>query len=319
MRIIFAGSPDISATLLRYLLENQEDSVWQIAGVLTNPDAPKGRKAELVSTEVAQTASAVAPQIPVFKFEHLDAAAREQISALKPDLLVCFAYGKIFGPKFMALFPMGGINVHPSLLPKYRGCAPVPAAILNMEKETGVSVQKLAQQMDTGDLLLQEKIALDGTENSESFLAKAAQISLQMVKTVLEKYAAGNTEGVKQTGESSYSQMLKKEDGLIDWTDSVQKIDAKIRAFYPWPGAFTQMDGTVLKIHEASVYTADFSGSEQAQPGTVLGTDKKAGIIVKTGSGFLALKKLQVQGKKAMDWKDFMNGSRNCVGTVLGK
>ena len=319
MRILFAGSPDISATLLKHLLENQKNGYWQVAGVLTNPDAPKGRKAELLPTSVAQIASTLAPGIPLFKFEHLDAFAREEISKVKADLLVCFAYGKIFGPKFMALFPMGGINVHPSLLPAYRGCAPVPAAILNCEKETGVTVQKLAQEMDTGDILLQQKILLDGSENSESLLAKAAEISLNMVTKVLENYAEGKTEGLKQEGNASYSQMLKKEDGLIDWSESAEKIDAKIRAFYPWPGAFTQSAGSLLRIHEAVIYKKDFPAESEAESGCVLGTDKSSGIIVKTGKGLLALKNVQLQGKKAMNWKDFMNGSRNYVGTVLGK
>ncbi len=144
-------------------------------------------------------------------------------------------------------------------------------------------------------------------------------MSLQMVKTVLENYEAGNTEGRKQTGEASYSEMLKKEDGLIDWSDSARNIDAKIRAFYPWPGTYTKSADTVLRIHEAAVYDKDFSGAQTAENGCVLGTDKAGGIIVKTGSGLLGLTKVQLQGKKAMNWKDFMNGSRNYAGTVLGK
>ena len=143
MNILYAGSPDISAKVLEDLCElTKENPDFNIVGVLTNPPSAKGRHKELIPTEVAQ--SAIKYNIPVLEPEKLDADLREKVAALNPDILVCFAYGKLFGPKFMALFPQGGINLHPSLLPKYRGCAPVPAAILNQEKETGITVQKQA-------------------------------------------------------------------------------------------------------------------------------------------------------------------------------
>ena len=323
MNILYAGSPDISAKVLEdlYLLtENNPD--FNIVGVLTNPPSAKGRHKELVPTEVAQIA--IKYQLPVLEPEKLDAELREKVSALNPDILVCFAYGKIFGPKFMGLFPQGGINLHPSLLPKYRGCAPVPAAILNQEEETGITVQKLALEMDSGDVLLQVKIPLDFTETSESLLNDAANRGGELFYKVLCDIKDGKAKGVPQdSSQASYCEMLKKEDGLIDWTKSAKEISAKIRAYYPWPSSFTVYKDLQLKIHRAKVFTGFVDCFESAnlstpvEPGTVLALDKKNGILIQTGEGILAVENLQLQAKKAMDFKDFLNGNKDFIGSKL--
>ena len=320
MNILYAGSPDISAKVLEdlYLLtENSSD--FNIAGVLTNPPSAKGRHKELVPTEVAQIA--IKYQLPVLEPEKLDADLREKVRALNPDILVCFAYGKLFGPKFMALFPQGGINLHPSLLPKYRGCAPVPAAILNQEEETGITVQKLALEMDSGDVLLQVKIPLDFTETSESLLNDAANRGGELFYKVLCDIRDGKANGVPQdSSQATYCEMLKKEDGLIDWAKSAKEISAKIRAYYPWPSSFTVYKDLQLKIHRATVFQGEYSGeasSENSVPGTVLGLDKKSGILIQTGDGILAVENLQLQAKKAMDFKDFLNGNKDFIGSKL--
>ena len=222
MNILYAGSPDISAKVLEdlYLLTKDSSDI-KIVGVLTNPPSAKGRHKELIPTDVAQTA--IKYEIPVLEPEKLDAELREKVLALNPDILVCFAYGKIFGPKFMALFPLGGINLHPSLLPKYRGCAPVPAAILNQETETGITVQKLALEMDSGDILLQTKIPLDFTETSESLLNKAAAMGGELLFKVLNCIKTGGGQCTPQdSSQATYCEMLKKEDGLIDWSKSAK-------------------------------------------------------------------------------------------------
>ena len=320
MNILYAGSPDISAKVLEdlYLLtENNPD--FNIVGVLTNPPSAKGRHKELVPTEVAQIA--IKYQLPVLEPEKLDANLREKVSALNPDILVCFAYGKLFGPKFMALFPQGGINLHPSLLPKYRGCAPVPAAILNQEEETGITVQKLALEMDSGDVLLQVKIPLDFTETSESLLNDAANRGGELFYKVLCDIKDGKANGVPQdSSQATYCEMLKKEDGLIDWTKSAKEISAKIRAYFPWPSSFTVYKDLQLKIHRATVFQGEYSGeasSENSVPGTVLVLDKKSGILIQTGDGILAVENLQLQAKKAMDFKDFLNGNKDFIGSKL--
>ena len=168
IKILYAGSPLASAIVLKNLIDDSKNSNYEIVGVLTNPPSAKGRHSALTPTEVAVVAEKNG--ISVFSFEHLKEEARNAISPLNADLMVCFDYGKIFGPKFLSLFPLGGINLHPSALPKYRGCTPVPAAILNGERVLGVSVQTLALKTDEGDILAYGEIALDGTETTQSLM-----------------------------------------------------------------------------------------------------------------------------------------------------
>ncbi len=319
MRIVYAGSPDISAVPLEFLLKEKKH---EVCAVLTNPPSMQGRSKELIPTPVALAAmkynESCSPgkAIPVLTPLKLDSSVRESISSLNPDILVCFAYGKLFGPKFLALFPKGGINLHPSLLPKYRGCAPVPAAILNRDSVTGITVQRLAQEMDSGDILLQNTITLDGRETAQTLLEKAAGMGGEMLSRVLTQIGEGTEKAVKQEHDSAcYCTILCKNDGCIDWNQSAPDIDARIRAFTPWPGAFTTVQKTVLRIHEAFIYDkTDIPESEGKPNGTILAVDKTKGILVKTGDGILVLTNLQWQAKKAMHWKDFINGTKNFIG-----
>ena len=205
IKILFAGSPDAARLTLERLFEAKSACGFEIAGVLSNPPSAKGRHKELIPTPVA--AFAAEKGIPVFTPEHLDGAAREAVSPLGADLLVSFAYGHIFGPKFLALFPMGGINLHPSLLPKYRGCTPVPAAILNRDKETAVTVQSLSLKMDEGDILAQTHVDLNGTETTESLLNYSAEEGARLICEVIKQTAAGGKlpAGTPQNGEASWS------------------------------------------------------------------------------------------------------------------
>ena len=327
LKVLYAGSPEAAALVLERLLELHNKD-FKIVGVLTNPPSPQGRNKKLLPTPVEQKVRAYeeksTEQIPVLTPKKLDAVARETVSDLQPDVLVCFAYGKIFGPKFLALFPLGGINLHPSLLPLYRGCAPVPAAILDRQSQTGVTVQKLAQKMDSGDILSQQVIPLNGTETADSLLEDSAKIGADMVLSLLHDVSVTGTLPVgtpQDDSQATYCTMLKKEDGCIDWSGSAEEIDAQIRAFNSWPGAFTCVDTTVLKIHKSAVFTGDLpvtvtdAMKNGSQPGQVLGTDKKQGILIQTGKGILCVTELQWQAKKLMPWKDFLNGSRNFVGS----
>lgn len=319
MRIVYAGSPDISAVPLEFLLN---EGRHEVAAVLTNPPSMQGRSKELIPTPVALEAMkenekrSPETQIPILTPERLTKSVRNYIQTLGCDILVCFAYGKIFGPKFLALFPKGGINLHPSLLPKYRGCAPVPAAILNRDSETGITVQRLAQEMDCGDILLQEKIPLHGRETAQTLLETASTMGGPMISQVLSQIEDGTVKAVKQDGDTAcYCTILCKNDGCIDWNESALNIDARIRAFTPWPGAYTRVQETILRIHEAFVYEQASSPEYNNLPnGRVIGVDKAKGILVKTGDGILVLTNLQWQSKKAMHWKDFLNGSKNFIG-----
>ena len=313
LKIVFAGSPDAARLTLERLFDAQKTCGFEIAGVLSNPPSAKGRHKDLIPTPVA--AFAIEKGLPVFTPEHLDGAAREAISPLGADLLVSFAYGHIFGPKFLALFPMGGINLHPSLLPKYRGCTPVPAAILNRDKETAVTVQTLSLKMDEGDILAQTKVELNGTETTESLLTYSAEEGASLICKIIKEAAAGKLPaGTPQSGDPSYTGIITKDDAKIDWSESASVIEAKIRAYYPEPGCWCMENGTPLKILEAKLVDGRSANEEV---GKVLDFSKAEGILIQTGNGLLAVRKLQRQGKNAMDYKSFMNGARNFLGTVL--
>ncbi len=312
LKIVYAGSPEISATVLEDLIASKS---VEITLVLTNAPSAKGRHKTLEATPVAQVARK--SNIPVLEPEKLDAAVRTLIEDATPDLLVCFAYGKIFGPKFMALFPRGGINLHTSLLPKYRGASPVPAAILAGDTEIGSTVQRIAPEMDKGDILLQKRKPLNETENSVDILTYFASIGAFMLLDVLQQLESGTEKPILQNDdEASYCTIFKKEDGIIDWSQSAKKISAKVRAFYSWPTAFTFLQSTMLTIHKAAVFDSLGTSYENSREkaGTVIGIDKKSGILIQTGDGILAIQNLQKQGKKAMNWKDFINGAKNLEG-----
>ncbi|MCR5386574.1 MAG: methionyl-tRNA formyltransferase [Treponema sp.] len=327
LKVLYAGSPEASAVTLKLLIENSKSQDFKIVGVLTNPPSAKGRHKDLIPTPVADTASE--NNIPVFTPEHLDSSARDEISKFEADILVCFAYGHIFGPKFLSMFRFGGINLHPSLLPKYRGCTPVPAAILNRDSETAFSVQTLSLKMDEGDILAQKKVALTGKETAGSLLNDAAVSGAELITELLVETASTGSlkKGIPQSGDASYTTIISKEDGRLDWTKSARELDAMVRAYNPDPlcfcymGAVSASSGTnlpVLRIAEVALVDSalekDFS---DAEPGKVVHFDKSTGIWVKTGDGLLSLKMLQKPGKNMMGYKDFINGTRDFVGSVL--
>jgi methionyl-tRNA formyltransferase len=315
--VLYAGSPDFSALVLRTLAAARGES-FRVAGALTNPPVGRGRGMRSGPTPVALCAAGLG--IPVLAPEKLDARARESVSALGCDMLVCFSYGKIFGPKFLDLFAAGAINVHPSLLPKYRGATPVPHAILNRENVTGVTVQKIALKMDSGNIIAQKEIPLNGDERADGLLSRLADEAASLLPGILDAaYTEGALpEGIPQNdSEASYCARLQKEDGRIDWNRSALDIDAKIRAFFPWPGTFAFHGGDRINVHKARpVFPPKLPPEfDSIQPGTVFGAED--GILVKTGDGILALQVIQRPTKKALGWRDFLNGSKSFLGARL--
>ncbi len=324
-----------SANALELILKDSAMSAsvpnthYKIVGVLTNPPSAKGRHKDLIPTEVEQYVriwnEARGDDIKVFNSEHIKAEEREQIASVNPDIFVCFAYGHILGPKFFSLFRFGGINLHPSLLPKYRGATPVNAAILNQDKETGFSLQKMALGMDEGDVLYQQKITLTGSETAETLLNFSALHGGIAITNILRSIAKEDRlpNAFPQEGEASYCTIIKKEDGKINWTKSAEEIDAQIRAYTPWPQCYTMSAGQQLKILKAGAATKiaiqdnTVPKNTSAVPGTVLDYNKQRGILIQTGNGVLIVTELQLQAKKAMDYKSFMNGVRNFIGSVL--
>lgn len=332
LKVLYGGSPACSAKTLELLLKDSAESLssggadgYRVVGVLTNPPAPKGRHSELVPTDVEKYAriwnEARGDSIAVFTPEHIRTEAREEIQKAGADIFVCFAYGHILGPKALALFRFGGINLHPSLLPRYRGASPVPAAILNGDKETGISVQKMAIGMDEGDILLQKRLRLLGNETAEQVLNECAVLFGDSTAGILRQIAATGSlpPAVPQSGEASYCTAISKDDGRINWADSALHIDAQIRAYTPWPSCYSVSGGMRIKILKAAALSSAAKGrcAGNAVPGTVLEYDRRRGILVQTGDGILAVTELQWQAKKAMDYKSFMNGTRYFIGTVL--
>ena len=323
MRILFAGSPAIAVPSLEAIaaMSGGGDG-FVLAGLLTKADSPKGRSGKPEPTECAVAAGQFSTNlIPLLKPEKLDGAAREQAAALNADLLVSFAYGKIFGPQFLGLFPLGGINIHPSLLPKYRGPTPIPAAILNRETVTGITIQRLAAEVDSGDILLQETVPLSGRETTASLSETMAKKAAELLPATLRGIAGGTLTAMPQDhGAATYCSLIKKEDGLIDWRRSAVEIDAQIRAFDPWPLSWTthgELQLFVLKA-EALKSGPENAGNAPSLPGQVLGKDKDKGILIQTGAGILAVSELQYRTKKALEWKAFINGARNFMGARLG-
>ena len=351
MRVLFAGSPEIAVPTLRALAR-----AHQVVGVLTNPESAQGRGQAVKPTAVELAARELwGPAFPILRPVTLRTEARAEVAALKPDILVSFAYGKIFGPKFLGLFPKGGINVHPSLLPRYRGSSPIQQAILDMVSETGVCVQTIALEMDTGDILCVERIPLTGRETSATLSAIAAEIGAKLALQALEAISQGKEQPVPQQGEPSYCQKISKSDGLVDWQLSNVRIDARVRAFNPWPLAYTYFHGQRLNILESYPFAASvgkdlqdttqdtqekrqgmqdpparshldppaesYSDPQSALwnpvPGAIIGIDRHKGIVVQTGDGVLGLLVLQLAGRKALPFAEFANGARNLVGTVL--
>jgi methionyl-tRNA formyltransferase len=326
MRILFAGNPAIAVPALEAIAAlGGKEKDFVLAGLLTNPDNPKGRSGKPEPTDCAAAAQRFSGSpLPLLKPEKLDGAAREQTAALKPDILVSFAYGKIFGPQYLALFPLGGINIHPSLLPQYRGPTPIPAAIINRETVTGITIQRLAAKMDAGDILVQEEVPLGGRETTASLSETMAKKAAEMLPAALRGIAEGTLrERPQDHGAATYCSLLEKKDGLIDWSQSAAEIEARIRAFTPWPLSWTTHGDQELFILKAEPLEEDTSfliphSSFLISPGQVLGKDKNKGILIQTGKGILAVSELQYRTKKAMDWKAFLNGARNFIDARLG-
>jgi methionyl-tRNA formyltransferase len=314
MKVLYAGSPDIAVPLLEVLAAEHQ------VRVLTNPDRPSGRGRKLSPNPVK--AKALDLGLPVDQPERLGSHYRESLASWKPEILVSFAYGKIFGPKFLALFPQGGVNVHPSLLPRHRGPSPIPAAILAGDPKTGISIQKLALAMDSGDILVQETWPMNGQETTLSLSEQAAHRGASLVQEVLRKWPAYSDAAQPQNGaEATYCGLIPKDAGLVDWRESAQVIHRMIRAYNPWPRAYTNYGQQKLSLLEGSWSEENLLGQDgdPLPPGTVAGVDKKKGILIQTNEGHLRMTRLQLTARKAMDHLSFLNGNRDFLGAVLGE
>jgi methionyl-tRNA formyltransferase len=313
MRILFAGTPKMAVPSLEALNE-----CFTVCGVLTNPDRIKGRGRNLVPSPVKEKALELG--LTVLQPEKLNRELREEVALLKPDLLVCIAYGKIFRQSFLDLFPRGGINLHPSLLPKYRGPSPVSEAILNGDSETAVTIQRLALKMDSGDILFQKPYPLDDKVTTGDFLDLIARDGALYMVEVVTKMSQGDLKGIVQDDSlATYCCKVNKEDGLIDWSRPAREIERLIRAYSPSPGGFTFWKEQILFVRKACLGEFHIKAPHKAQAGQIVGVDKKAGILVQTGEGLICLQELQLQSRRTLDYKSFLNGSKNFLDSILGE
>ncbi|MBI9105918.1 MAG: methionyl-tRNA formyltransferase [Spirochaetales bacterium] len=309
MRVFFAGTPEIAVPSLEKLAERHE-----VVGVLTNPDRECGRGREIKCCQVKMKADELG--IQTFQPEKLDEAFIEEIRALEPEILAVTAYGQIFRKNFIDIFPYGGLNVHPSMLPKFRGASPIQSALLSGDDETGISIQRLALKMDSGAILAQEQYVYSSDDTAESLTVYFAKRGAELLAEVVDKVEAGTAVETQQDESAvSYCSYITKDDGLIDWTEPASAIDRRLRAFTPWPGVYTFFSGKKLNILEAELYPQE---DAEGECGKVIRVDKKAGILIQTGRGILAVRMLQLQSKKALDWKSFTNGVKDFTDAVLG-
>lgn len=311
MRIVFMGTPDFSVPTLKALVE----AGHEVAAVVTQPDRPRGRGKELQMTPVK--VQALAYGIPVYQPEKVkDPAFVEILRSLQPEVIVVIAFGQILSRDILDLPPYGCVNIHASLLPKYRGAAPIQWAVIDGEKETGVTTMMMDVGLDTGDMLEKTVIPLDPKETGGSLFDKLSQAGGPLILSTLEKLKAGTAVRTPQTDEdSTYAKMLTKSLGRIDWSMEAAAIERLIRGLNPWPSAYTSVHGKTLKIWDADVLKESFDG---AAPGQIVRTDPHS-LIVAAGEALLSIRELQLEGKKRMDVETFLRGYTVEKGEILGK
>lgn len=308
MRIIFMGTPDFSVPALKALVEAGHD----VIAVVTQPDKPKGRGKEVQMPPVKE--QALEYNIPVY--QPVKARAPEFVkllSDLAPDVMVVAAFGQLLPKSILDIPKHGCINIHASLLPKYRGASPIQYAVINGEKESGITTMMMAEALDTGDMLDQAKVTLDLKETGGSLHEKLSQIGGSLILKTLNKLEDKTAVRIPQDeSKFTYVGMIKKTMGDIDWSMEADVIERLIRGLNPWPSAYTGWNGKVIKIWEADVVDKEYAGAI----GEVVEVGKDC-LVVKTGKGGLSIKELQMQGKKRMDIGAFLRGYQIAEGTVF--
>ena len=308
MRIVFMGTPDFSVPVLEALVQEGHEVVQ----VVTQPDKPKGRGKSVLMTPVKEKALALG--LPVWQPERIRRPeAVEQLKELAPDVIVVVAFGQILSRQVLDIPRLGCVNVHASLLPKYRGAAPIQWAILDGETCTGVTTMLMDEGIDTGDMLEKLEVPIAPDETGGSLHDKLSRAGAELIRSTLRRLEAGTLVPEPQTEEgTSYARMLTKTMGDIDWNMDAAAIERLIRGLNPWPSAYTHLDGRTLKIWKAQVR----EGNPEGVCGQIVETGRDS-ISVKTGNGVLVLQEVQLEGKKRMDAGAFLRGFPLKAGTVL--
>jgi methionyl-tRNA formyltransferase len=307
LRTIFMGTPDFALQTLQGLI----DAGCKMVGVYTQPDRPKGRGKKLAPPPVKELAQK--HDIPVYqplKLRQPEAVA--ELEALAPDLIVVVAYGQILPKSVLEIPAHGCINVHASLLPKYRGAAPINKAIIDGETETGITTMYMDVGLDTGDMLVKKTLPIGPEETAGELHDRLASLGRETMEETLRQLCAGALQReVQDDAQSTYASMMKKEDGRIDWSRSALEIHNHVRGLDPWPGAYTTINGELLKLAETRPETA-----EGDKPGSVIAADKH-GVCVACGSGSLRIQQLQLAGRKRLAAADFLRGCPLEAGALM--
>lgn len=303
------GTPDFAVHTLEKLINSRHE----VIGAVTQPDKQKGRGKELAMSPVKETA--LQHQIPVYQPKKArEPEFLQMVREMAPDAIVVAAFGQILPKELLDIPPYGCINVHGSLLPKYRGAAPIQYSIIDGEKETGITIMHMDVGIDTGDMILQSPITIEADETGGSLFDKMAKLGGDLIIEALEQIEAGVAPRIPQSEEgANYVKVIDKSMGNIDFTQSAVVIERLIRGLNPWPSAFTKLNDKTLKIWSASVEETDLSGL----PGEIIEI-RKDSFVLKTGKGALLVKEVQLEGKKRMDCNAFMRGYPLEVGTKLG-
>ena len=308
MRIVFMGTPDFSVPALEALVEGGHE----VVAAITQPDKPKGRGKAVLMTPVKEKAMELG--IPVYQpVKVREPEFVEKLWQMEPDAIVVVAFGQILPKSILEIPRYGCVNIHASLLPKYRGAAPIQWAVIDGERESGVTTMFMNEGLDTGDMLEKEAVTLDPKETGGSLHDKLPAIGGRPIPSTQKGLEDGTLKGTPQTDEGTcYAKMLKKSLGDIDWTMDAAAIERLIRGLNPWPSAYTCLHGKTLKIWDGDVLGREYG----VEPGTVAEVAKDR-LVVQTGQGSLAIRSLQLEGKKRMDAGDFLRGYAVEAGTRL--
>lgn len=301
MRIVYLGTPDFAVEPLKMLLENKYD----VVAVITNKDKTVGRKQVLTPPPVKQFA--LEKEIPVYQYDKIRVEGLEDLRNLKPDLLITCAFGQILSQEIIDLPKFGVVNIHASLLPKYRGASPIHYALLNGETQTGITIMKTDIGIDTGDMILQKSIDILPDETCGELFSRLSNIGAQLLMEALPSIENGTANFIKQNdSEATFTKIIRKEMAKIDWSESAEDVYNKIRAFNPAPIAYCDFEGNNFKIYSAKV--VDLTG----ESGKILSTNGE--LVIACGKKALSLLKVQKAGGKPMEIKDFLRGVKLTVG-----
>lgn len=308
MKIVFFGTSEFSATILSELIKSKHE----IIAVVTQEDKKVGRKQILTPPPAKVVAES--NNIPVFQFKKVRVDGVETLKSLNADVFITASYGQIISQEILDIPKYCTLNVHGSLLPKYRGASPVQWCLINGESETGITIMRTDAGIDTGDMIISEKIKIEETDNAETLFNKLALISCPLLLKALDMLENRTVNFIKQPDNFTYFPMLKKENGLINFKNSAKDIVNLVRGLYIWPNAYFYYNNKMIKIYNAESVSLNF---ENASVGEIVCASTKDGFIIKCGEGYLKVLELQIEGGKRLDYKSFLNGNKLELNKVL--